>query len=277
MKTANKMKTANVSLGRSFGFSAPNSGQRNVVVEPQVIATSTDGGFRITPVVSRALGIANGEYVMFVNNIDTLDKAIAEHDEQLVALCEEAGVEFGTPEAAVLIHKELDLWGIAKGILEKDTKGNVKTCAERLSKNDKIRFVSQHLEEMLATAMTEADEDTKAALTRDGITQDEQVEILTAFVTPRDLPKYRGSKTANPAGLSGTGVTLNFTDSNFWKQLKADLGETAGKVNRVYSVDINDLQDGYVNNGYEDVPVKILLLGEYVDKEPARIGKESAE
>ena len=54
------MKTVN---GMSFGFSAVNAGQRNVAVEPQLIAVSTEGNFRMTPPVSRALGLSSGDYI----------------------------------------------------------------------------------------------------------------------------------------------------------------------------------------------------------------------
>ena len=47
------MKT--VSKKSAFGFSAVNAGQRNVAVEPQVIATSTMGQFRLTAPVTRLL------------------------------------------------------------------------------------------------------------------------------------------------------------------------------------------------------------------------------
>lgn len=268
------MKTANVkALNLGFGFSSVNAGQRSNVVEPQLIATSTDGGFRITPPVSRALGIAAGDNVEFFNNIDVIEAAIAQKNEKLVEFCNQLGIEFGTPEANIAIHKELDAWGICKGVLEKDAKGNVKTCTERLSKNDKLRFVSQHFDEMLTGAMEQADDDVKAALSREGITKDEQIDILTAFVTPHELPKYRGSKCANPAGLSGTNITLNFTDSNIWRQLKADLGENATSLNRVYEINLDEIQDIELNNGYETVTVKGVVLSSYVDKEPARIGK----
>lgn len=270
------MKSVNAKA-MSFGFGVVNSGQRNTVIEPQVIATSTEGGFRITPLVSRVLGVANGENVMFVNNLAQLDEAIAAKDTTLTDFVAESGLEWGTPEAAIAIHHEFDMWGIAKGVLEKDTKGNIKTCTERLSKNDKLRFVSQNFEEALAGAMNQADDDTKAALSRDGITQNEQAEILTAFVTPRELPKYMGSKTSNPAGLTGVGTTLNFTDSNIWKQLKADLGESAGEVNRVFDVDVEHLVDAPISNGFETVNVKVLVLGQYVDKKPARIGKNDED
>lgn len=269
------MKTIN-GKSMSFGFSAVNAGQRNVVAEPQVIAVSTEGGFRLTPPVTRALGIANGENVMFINNIDGIDNAIMNRVPEVVEFCEANGLELGTPEASIAIHKEFDVWGVAKGIVERDTKGNTKTTSERLSKKDKMRFVSQNFDAMLSAAMENAEDEVKEALSREGITSDEQAEILVQFVTPRELPKFKGSKTANAAGLSGTGVSLNFTDTNVWKQLKSDLGADAEKVNRVYDVDLDNIVDAVINDGYEDVTIKVLVLGNYTDKEPARIGGEEA-
>lgn len=260
-----------------FGFSAVNAGQRNVSVEPQVIAVSTEGNFRITPPVSRALGIGHGDYVMFLNNVDNLDAAIRTKNADVVEFCETNGLEVGSPEAAIAIHKEFDLWAIAKGVVEYDSKGNQKTTSERLTKNDKIKFVSQNFDDMLAAAMKDADDETKDALSRDGVTKEEQIDILAAFVTPRELPKFKGSKAANPAGLTGAGTSVTFTDSNVWKQLKADMGEDATKLNRVFDVDVDNVQDIELFDGYKTVAVKALVIGESVDKEPARIGKAGEE
>lgn len=270
------MKTSNVKA-MGFGFSAVNAGQRNVSVEPQVIAVSTEGNFRITPVVSRVLGVGHGDYVMFLSNVANIDAAITNKAAEVVVFCEANGLELGSPEAAIALHKEFDMWAIAKGIIEYDTKGNQKTTSERLTKNDKVKFVSQNFETMLEQAMEQADDETKDALSRDGITKEEQIDILSAFVTPRELPKYKGSKAANPAGLTGAGTSLTFTDSNVWKQLKADMGDDATKFNRVFDVDVENLQDIVLSNGYKDVTVKALILGESVDKEPARIGKGDEE
>lgn len=270
------MKTSNVKA-MGFGFSAVNAGQRNVSVEPQVIAVSTEGNFRITPVVSRVLGVGHGDYVMFLSNVANIDAAITNKAAEVVAFCEANGLELGSPEAAIALHKEFDMWAIAKGIIEYDTKGNQKTTSERLTKNDKVKFVSQNFETMLEQAMEQADDETKDALSRDGITKEEQIDILSAFVAPRELPKYKGSKAANPAGLTGAGTSLTFTDSNVWKQLKADMGDDATKFNRVFDVDVENLQDIVLSDGYKDVTVKALILGESVDKEPARIGKGGEE
>lgn len=270
------MKTSNVKA-MGFGFGVVNAGQRNVQVEPQFIAVSTEGNFRITPPVSKVLGVGHGDYIMFINNIDKLDEKIAEKNETLVAFCEQMGLEFGTPEAAIAIHKEFDMWGIAKGIVEYDTKGNMKTVTERLTKGDKVKYVSQNFETMLEAALEQADDETKDALTREGITKEEQINILTAFVTPRELPKHKGSKAANPGGLSGTGTSLTFTDSNVWKQLKADMGDEATLMNRIYDVDVEDLQEVPLFDGYKKVMVKVLILGDFVDKEPTRIGKSEEE
>lgn len=273
------MKTGNLK-GMSFGFSAVNVGQRNVNVEPQVIATSTEGGFRITPPVSKALNVGHGENIMFITNVDNIDAAIASRNEELVAFCEEQGLEFGTPEATIAIHKEFDLWGIAKGIQEFDTKGNAKYVQERLSKKDKINFVNANFEAMFeeATASEDCPEEVKDALTREGVTRDEQVEILTQFVQAKEVKKYRGSKAANAGKMIGAGTSLTFTDGNVWAQLKVDMSkEEAVAMNRIYDVDVENPTKLMINNGYEDVEVSVLILGEYTDKEATRIGKSDEE
>lgn len=270
------MKTNGVKA-MGFGFSAVNAGQRNTTVEPQVICVSTEGNFRITPPVSKVLGVGHGDYIMFLNNVDNIDAAINARVPEVVEFCEANGLEVGSAEAAIALHKEFDMWAIAKGVVEYDTKGNQKTTSERLTKNDKLKFVSQNFDAMLTAALEEADEEVKDALTREGITKEEQMDILTAFVMPRELPKYKGSKAANPAGLTGSGTSLTFTDSNVWKQLKADMGEDATALNRVFDVDVEDLQDIELSDGYKTVSVKALILGESADKVPARIGKGGEE
>ena len=59
--------------------------------------------------------------------------------------------------------------------------------------------------------------------------------------------------------------------------MKVDLGDEATKKNRVYSLNLDEVQDIVISNGYEDVTVKALVLGEYVDKIPARTSEEDAE
>ena len=270
------MKTSNVKA-MGFGFSAVNAGQRNTVVEPQVICVSTEGNFRLTPPVSKVLGVGHGDYVMFLNNIDAIDAAIAARVDEVVNFCKEQGLEVGTPEAAIALHKEFDMWAVAKGITEYDAKGNVKDTTERLTKRDKTKFATAHFDEMYESAMQSGEQEVIDALTREGITREEQIDILAGFVVGKTIVKVKGSKTANPAGLTGTGLPLNFTDSNVWKQMKVDLGDEATKKNRVYSLNLDEVQDIVISNGYEDVTVKALVLGEYVDKIPARTSEEDAE
>lgn len=273
------MKTSNVK-GFSFGVSVVNAGQRNVSVEPQVIATSTQGGFRLTPAVSRVLGIGNGDYAMFISNVDGIDEAIRNKDAELAEYCQnDLGLDISSPEAMIALHKEFDQWFIAKGIKEYDAKGNMKVVSERLTKKDKLTYVSQNFDAML-TAALESEElavEVRDALTRDGVTREEQTAILIDFVNARELPKYRGSKCANPAGLNGAGVSVTFTDSNVWNQLKADLKDDATKFNRIFDVDLDDIKKFTINNGYTDVEVSALLLGDYTDKEPARRGESGEE
>lgn len=268
---------SNVKRGLSFGFAPVNAGQRQVTYEPQVIATSTDGGFRMTPIISKLLGIESGDNVMFISNVDNIDAAIQTDNEEILAFCEEAGLAPKSPEAILAIHKALDMWCVAKGIKEFDAKGNEKTCTERLTKKDRIKYATTNFDDMLAAATNSGNEELISALNAEGITRDEQIAILAEGVVGRELPKFKGSKCANPAGLTGIGTTLTFTDSNVWAQLKADLGEDATKFNRVYSVDVKNILDLEVNNGFENVAVKALLLADYTDELPQRIGTKKDE
>lgn len=259
------------SMAISFGFTSVNAGQRTSDNTPKFIATSTPGNFRITGPVSKTLGISAGEYIHFVSNIDGIDAAIREKNENLVKYCEENGLDINTPAALVAIHKEFDRWGIVKGIPALDQYGNVLTIKERLSKVDKIKFAEANFDNMLESALAEdsgIEDDVRAALTRAGATHEELVSILSQFVKGRELPKFKGSKTASASNLTGIGVTLNFTDANVWKQMKSDLGDTADKVNRVFEVDIENITPALIDNGATKVEVSMLLLGEYTDEKP---------
>lgn len=267
------MKSANV----VFGFSTVNAGQRNVQLDPQMIAVSTPGGFRITGPISKLLSIQHGDYIMFINNLPAIDRAIAERNEVLVNFCEEAGLDFDSPEAIIAIHKEFDKWGIAKGIVEKDAKGNIRTTNERLTKDERMRFVKDHFEEMLEAALNQDDDELKAALNREDATIEEKMNILCPFVKGREIPKYRGSKAASPTSVTGIGTNLNFTDSNVWAQLKHDLGDVASNINRIFDIDVTSVEKMFIFDGFEDVEVNVCILGDYTDKAPCRAGQANNE
>ena len=78
--------------------------------------------------------------------------------------------------------------------------------------------------------------------------------------------------------MIGAGTSLTFTDGNVWAQLKVDMSkEEAIAMNRIYDVDVENPTKLMINNGYEDVEVSVLILGEYTDKEATRIGKSDEE
>lgn len=262
--------------GLSFGMGIVNAGQRAVSEEPELVVISTPSSFRMTAQVSKALGIAHGEYVMFINNCTNIDNAIINKVPEVVAFCEEQGLDIESPEAAMAVHAEFDIWALAKGIAELDKNGNPCITRVRMTKNNKIKYVNTYFQETLEGALSSSNEELKAALSREGITEDEQKELLISCIQGDEVAKIKGSKCANTAALSGIGVTLNFTDSNVWKQLKADMtDEEATSKNRVYTVDIDNLQEAVVNNGYKDIVVKIAMLTEYKDEEPVRISKKA--
>ena len=267
------MKTFKGNAKLSFGLGAVNVAKRNAVSEPELVVNPTVGGFRITPAVSRALGLTNGGYIMFVSNIDAIEQAIANKDENLVAFCAEENIDMNTPEGVKAIHEAFDEWGIAKGIQMFDKNGNAVKTKERMSKTDKVEYVTNNFDDVLKAAIENGEPEFAASLQVEGITKEEQIEILANAVNPEQVNKYYGSKCSNSSNLSGTGVSLTFSDSAVWGALKEDLGEEAKKMSRTFEVDIKELREVPYFNGHKEVIVKAAMLGEFKDAESSRKSK----
>lgn len=267
------MKTFKGNAKLSFGLGAVNVAKRNAVSEPELVVNPTVGGFRITPAVSRALGLTNGGYIMFVSNIDAIEQAIANKDENLVAFCAEENIDMNTPEGVKAIHEAFDEWGIAKGIQMFDKNGNAVKIKERMSKTDKVEYVTNNFDDVLKAAIENGEPEFAASLQVEGITKEEQIEILSNAINPEQVNKYYGSKCSNSSNLSGTGVSLTFSDSAVWGALKKDLGEEAKKMSRTFEVDIKELREVPYFNGHKEVIVKAAMLGEFKDTESTRKSK----
>lgn len=262
----------------SFGVSVVNAGQRNVNVRPQFVAVSTSGSFRVSAPVTAALRAQAGDNLMFLNNISEVDYAIQSAHPAIVDWCTEHSMDIADPETVKAIHAEFDIWMIAKGIQEFDAKGIARTCTERLTMKDKMELVKQDFDATLEKAMESGNEELVAALTADGITRDQQVEILAGCIEGREIPKFKGSRLGSPTGQSGIGTTLTCSDSNVWYQLKADLGEEEKtKVNRVFEVNLDEPQTLELNDGFKVVKVTAYALGEYTDETPLRVGRRGAD
>lgn len=272
-KIKKKMKTFKGNAKLSFGLGAVNVAKRNAVSEPELVVNPTVGGFRITPAVSRALGLTNGGYIMFVSNIDAIEQAIANKDENLVAFCAEENIDMNTPEGVKAIHEAFDEWGIAKGIQMFDKNGNAVKTKERMSKTDKVEYVTNNFDDVLKAAIENGEPEFAASLQVEGITKEEQIEILANAVNPEQVNKYYGSKCSNSSNLSGTGVSLTFSDSAVWGALKEDLGEEVKKMSRTFEVDIKELREVPYFNGHKEVIVKAAMLGEFKDTESTRKSK----
>lgn len=267
------MKTFKGNAKLSFGLGAVNVAKRNAVSEPELVVNPTVGSFRITPAVSRALGLTNSGYIMFVSNIDAIEQAIANKDENLVAFCAEENIDMNTPEGVKAIHEAFDEWGIAKGIQMFDKNGNAVKTKERMSKTDKVEYVTNNFDDVLKAAIENGEPEFAASLQVEGITKEEQIEILANAVNPEQVNKYYGSKCSNSSNLSGTGVSLTFSDSAVWGALKEDLGEEAKKMSRTFEVDIKELREVPYFNGHKEVIVKAAMLGEFKDTESTRKSK----
>lgn len=251
----------------SFGFNAVQAGQKSSTVnaEPRLIANSTAGKFVITAPVSKALGIAVGENVMFLNNISNVEAAIAQRVEDIVNWATEANVDLETREGQDAALKEFTVWAIAKGVAQYDSKGNPVMATERYTKEDKQKYIDANAAEILA-----ANRD--VLIERNG-GEDADDETLISLISVEDIeaPKYHaytGSKTATTASATGVGCQLNFTDTSIWNNLKTDLGENKEKKNRIYSVLLEEGFTAEVNNGKENVEITAYPIDFVADEDP---------
>lgn len=258
MKLGNKVQ---------FGFNAVQAGQKSTTVnaEPRLIANSTGGKFVITAPVSKALQIAVGENIMFLNNIANVEAAISQRVDDIVNWATENGIDLDTREGQDAALKEFTIWAIAKGVPQYDTKGNPVMATERHTKEDKQKFIDTHAAEILA-------ENREVFIERNG-GEDADDDTLIALISVDDIeaPKYHactGSKTATTASATGVGCQLNFTDTSIWNSLKADLGNNKEKKNRIYNVLLDEAFDAEVNNGKEYVTIKAYPLEYLQDEDP---------
>lgn len=258
MKLGNKMQ---------FGFTAVQAGQKSATVnaEPRLIANSTQGKFLITAPVSKAMGIAVGENIMFLNNISEVENAINQRVDDLVAWAEANGLDLNTREGQDAALKEFTVWAIAKGVLQYDSKGNPVMASIRFTEEDKKKFIAEHAAELVA-------ENRDALIERNG-GEDADDETLASLITVDDIdsPKYHaatGSKTATTGSSTGVGCQLNFTDTAIWGALKADLGDDKDKKNRVYAVVLEEAFATKVPNGKELVEVTAYPIEFLADEDP---------
>lgn len=223
------------------------AGQKSATVnaEPQLIANSTTGKFSITSAVSKALGIAVGENVMFMNNLSEVENAIQARHEAVVTFAEDNGLDLATPEGVKAIIAEFGVWFVAKGYAKVDDKGNPIMASLRYTKEDKEKFIKENMAELV--------ENNREALIERNGGQDADVETLGALITVDDIesPKIQdceGSRTATTGNATGVGCPLNFTDTATWNILKKDLAEK-NKVNRTFNVLLDQGMPVNVKNG----------------------------
>ena len=267
-------------LGIKFNVNAVMAGQKSSLVNatPQLIAKSTPGQFTITSPVSKALGIAVGENVMFLNNIAGIEQAIQARPDELVNYANEHGWDIDTPEGADALIKDLTTWYIAKGVLMYKKSGEPILGTVRVTKEEKAAKIAQDGLKMIQ----EMSEEDKAAFAAAKGLEGADDETLAAAITPDDVPSptyhaASGSKTAATAQATGIGLQLNFTDTAIWDTLKADV-EDKKSINRVFDVKLDEAEEAKYNNGMDEVTITIYPLAFVEDKAPmTRSSKENTE
>lgn len=258
----------------SFGVTAVQAGQKSTTLNaaPQLTVSSTGGKFTITSPVSKALNIAVGENVMFLNNISGVEMAIQNKAPEVVAYAEENGIDLDSREGQDAVLEAFTQWFIAKGVPMYDSKGNPLMASERYTKEEKAKYLAEH-------AMEIVEANREALVEQYGEMSDEELaEQLT--IDDIEYPKYHansGSKTSTSGNATGVGCQLNFTDSNIWNALKADLGNAKETKNRIFDVVLDEVTKADYNNGKENVTIDILPIVFSKDVDPIVRAKKDAE
>lgn len=267
--------------GIKFGISAVQSGQKaSANNEPKLYANSSNGQFKVTGLVTKALGVKVGDNIMFLNNIDAVERAIQDKNPEVVAYAEENGFDLNDRASVLDLVKVFTQWYIAAGVILRKRNGEAQEAAIRVTKEDKEKWIAAHGAEYFAEM---SDEDKQAFVEAKGGECDiDDIDGLVALLTAEDIesPKTEaksGSKTASTSSATGVGVMVNFTDSNIWNTLKADLGDDKGKFVRVFDVDIENPEKAIFNDGFQDVEVLAYPINFAEDKEPIRRGGNEDE
>ena len=249
----------------NFGIQAVQAGQKVAAVNalPQLIANSTVGKFSITSPVSKALNVAVGENIMFLNNISAVEATVQSKNEDILAYATELGYDLNTREGEDAMIDALTQWYIAKGVPQYTAKGEPIMASERYTKEDKEKWLEAHRTEFIAA-------NREALVNEFGEMSDEELaERITVDMV--ESPKYHaasGSRTSTTSNSTGVGCPLGFTDSSIWSTLKKDLGDEATKKNRIFDVLVNDAQTTTFNNGKENVEITILPIEFKEDTNP---------
>lgn len=258
----------------SFGINAVVAGQKSATVNaiPTLTANSTLGKFMITSPVSKALNIAVGENIMFLNNIASVEAAIQAKHEAIVDYANENGLDLDTKEGADAVLAAFSQWYIGKGVALYDAKGNPVETVVRYTKEDKQKFLDAHRDELFEA-------NREALVEQFGELSDEELaEKITVDLIPSPtIPACSGSKTATTSSATGVGCQLNFTDTAIWGSLKNDLGALATKKNRVYDVKLDTPIETQFNNGKENVDIIVYPIEFREDADPMVRGSKEEE
>lgn len=265
--------------GLSFGISAVANRVRRakgstVESDPKLILSVTKGNFSITGSLSKALGLKSGDNIMFANNIADVESIVTtKENEDLLNYAKENGFDLNTAEGVNACIKSLTVWYIAKGVPLFKNDGTELTVSVRTSKEEKKKLYDENIDSIIAANRDQliAAYNLNADATDDEIKEHYTVDEMQS---PR-TQAFSGCKLASNSNVVGTGFRLNFSDSNNWEQLKADM-EDKTAFRRVFSVDIKNGETGKFNDGHKIVDVTYYPLGEYTDEKPARVAANKA-
>ncbi len=235
-------------MGLNFSMSAVQSTKRNAqaLSEPVLTAAVSTGRFSVNGIVSRVMGLIPGDSIQFLSTVASIDAAIAEQDSEVVQWCESRDLEFGTEAARAALLHEFATYAICKGTAMYEPNGDPKFVGARMTAEQKLVAFELNKEQIAANV-------------------GKSVEEVTIDDFNPTVRAYTGSRTSTSSNMTGVGLSLNFTDSVVWSELRAGINDST-KMNRVFNVDLEcpfdvEIENGRLVNGRpETVAVKAYRL-----------------
>lgn len=259
----------NFGLNANVKATVINPGQK--ATDDRLILTvrSTEGKFSITGAVSKLLGVARGERVMFITNADLLEALIQAKDENILAFAAENGFEESDIDSVefhdALFNAHLTHY-IAKGFAMLKRDGTPMMEAVRTTNETKQAYLDEYRHDFYIANREAIKAKYAEKIDTTGMSEEEIDDVIENMISVDDVksnetPKFAGSLTSSTSKMAGIGLALDFTDNTVWKTLKNDLTlEVAKKKNRIFDVLVDEKTEAIVNNGMEDITVTIYPL-----------------
>jgi hypothetical protein len=256
-----------------------------------LVINSTQGKISLSADATVILGVQNGDYLLFVDNNETLSKEVNNKGKLFQAWSKEEGLSINDPLTAAAFKNQWRAYFIAKGYARVDDKGEPVLGKAKLTDEDVKAYLDEHREEIYLSNPDGIRQAVEKSYEAEGwelpTDENELVELCKSAITidlidrkqiPVDeVQQYAGAKLASIGGRGGVGIQLSCSDMGNWNELKRDIPEEdRKKKNRRYVILDNKAKQQTMRNGAKDEVVMCYPIKFVEDEDPKEVPFKNA-